>query len=151
MAASGHLLLEVAPDTWSGCTHWRTNDCDGLDDADSSALAEILEARINDQSIESYALRCVSAINMMPKERCSTRNGTGIASACSGYCDIFTGQIIQANLGGGSCFRCTGRFELERLAAIVIENVSAMPVADLKDEPLTRFISFASRPKDRAN
>lgn len=68
---------EVAPEITAGCKYWHSNDGDGLNAADSLALAEALQAEIDSGRTDAYAKRYASAQEMMPNEPCTICAGTG--------------------------------------------------------------------------
>lgn len=46
----------IAPDEAAGCAHWHSNDCDGLDEDQASALADKLQAEIDSGRCLRYAV-----------------------------------------------------------------------------------------------
>jgi hypothetical protein len=61
----------VVPEICASCKHWHSNNNDGLDDAKAAALGKILQARINDHSIDAYAQACALALEKLPKKSAS--------------------------------------------------------------------------------
>jgi hypothetical protein len=115
---------EVAPEITSKCTHWHTNDGDGLDAADAIALADALQAEINSNRAEPYARRRQSEIEMMPNEPCWLCEGTGTRKPVP---DVGAGDL---KLGGIKCNGCKGsgyvrppddsyRFSVENVIAFI--------------------------------
>src|SRR5262245_8259093 len=72
------LYIErIAPDLASQCTHWHTNDCDGLDAEHAAALADRLETEIREGRCERYLRLFKSEQEMEPDEACGACGGTG--------------------------------------------------------------------------
>src|SRR5262249_57999092 len=61
---------KVAPEIASRCAGWQYNDGDGLNDSDSAALADALQAEINSGRCEPYARIRKSELEMLPNEIC---------------------------------------------------------------------------------
>ena len=58
-------VLKVAPEIASKCTHWHSNDGDGLSKGDSRMLADVLQSEIDTGRTQAYARRRRSELEMM--------------------------------------------------------------------------------------
>lgn len=88
-------ITETAPShLWEACTHWQTNDGDGLDAPTSLALANFLQGEIDTGRASFYIEHRNKALAAMPDEECNICNGTGKRN------DRF---VI------GKCNRCEGK------------------------------------------
>jgi hypothetical protein len=83
----------IAPGITAHCTHWFSNAGDGLDAENASALAERLEAEVNEGRCERYARICRSQQEMAPNESCWLCDGTGTRKPVPerGAGDVITG------------------------------------------------------------
>jgi hypothetical protein len=71
--------ITVAPDICAACTHWYSNDGDGLDAAGALALADALENEIRAKRTQDVERRERSAWDLaFPKEPCDICAGTGV-------------------------------------------------------------------------
>jgi hypothetical protein len=68
----------VAPEITSTCTHWHTNDGDGLDAAAAIALADVLDLKLTSGACASAAEDYKTAQALLPDEVCNLCEGTGI-------------------------------------------------------------------------
>ena len=76
--ALADICLFVAPDVCSGCTHWHTNDGDGLNAIESRKLAGVLEQRLSDGTIDQWIGKKIAFAKSLPDEPCSNCSGTGV-------------------------------------------------------------------------
>lgn len=67
----------VAPEIASKCTHWGTNDGDGLGTRDAKKLAAALRAKIADGHTEAWGAIRKAELDRLPDEDCSICGGTG--------------------------------------------------------------------------
>lgn len=70
-------IQRIAPELASQCTHWYTNDGDGLDAEHAAALADRLDVEIREGRCERYLRLFKSEQEMEPDEACDTCGGTG--------------------------------------------------------------------------
>lgn len=73
-----NLCLEMAPDLCAPCTHWHSNDGDGLDAEGAQALGEFLEARIASGEVAAYVKDYEAAQAAAEKRPCDLCSTTGI-------------------------------------------------------------------------
>ena len=76
--ALSELSISVAPDICAACKRWFTNDGDGLDAKGASALAERLEAKIQDGTIGGMIREKIDAANALPDEPCDLCKASGV-------------------------------------------------------------------------
>src|SRR5262245_4962394 len=72
------ICLSVAPEVCSACKHWYTNDGDGLRAEEASKLADALELRLSDGTIDQWISKKISFAQSLPDEPCPNCGGTGI-------------------------------------------------------------------------
>jgi hypothetical protein len=65
-------------DLAGGCTHWHSNDGDGLDAAAAGELARRLRDDITSGRVRAYALERADYLASLPREHCDLCEGTGI-------------------------------------------------------------------------
>jgi hypothetical protein len=70
-------VQEVAPEICAACTHWDTNDGDGLNASASMKLAVKLAAEISSGRTRAYEMRYKSDNEALPDEPCHICAGTG--------------------------------------------------------------------------
>jgi hypothetical protein len=70
-------VCSIAPELCCKCQYWQSNDGDGLEASDSIQLAERLQAELDAGRTEAHAHIYQSKQAAMPKEFCSTCEGTG--------------------------------------------------------------------------
>jgi hypothetical protein len=117
-------ICRTAPDVALKCKHWQTNDGDGLNEADSLRLAEVLSAEIESGRTKAYAIRYRSEQEATPNEPCEICEGTGTRLPWP--------QVGPGNpkLDGVKCKGCNGtgyrrpwscsyRFEVENVQEFV--------------------------------
>jgi hypothetical protein len=104
-------IHKIAPDIAKHCTHWHTNDGDGLNAQNAMVLAERLEAEITSGRCQRYAQISASEAEMAPDEPCWLCDGTGrrkpykLGSGESpqiGAGDLLTGEYCNACDGKGT-------------------------------------------------
>ncbi|MET4513736.1 hypothetical protein [Bradyrhizobium sp. I1.7.5] len=85
MCATGEIgigqdyCITVAPGICAACTHWHSNDGDGLDAAGALALADALENEISAKRTQDFERRERSAWEMaFPMEPCDICAGAGV-------------------------------------------------------------------------
>lgn len=74
------LCQELAPDICKACTHWQSNDGDGLDAAGAEALAAVLDAKLADGTIAKYVVDRDAWLEALPDEPCRLCVGKGVRS-----------------------------------------------------------------------
>lgn len=103
----------VAPDLCRG-VDGDTNSGDGLGPEESEQLANILDAELDSGDTALYASDYQNKISMMPRERCSTCDATGIRTDAvgvgGGWPSVVLDLEIAAQVGRleGSCNACGG-------------------------------------------
>jgi hypothetical protein len=75
--ALADICLSVAPEVCSACKHWYTNDGDGLDNEGAGKLADVLELRLSDGTIDQWISNKVVFAQSLPDEPCSNCAGSG--------------------------------------------------------------------------
>ena len=70
-------IIDTSPQIAAGCCSWFTNDGEGLNAKDSTALADALQAEIDAGHTESYAKIRDAEIAAMPNMPCRICGGTG--------------------------------------------------------------------------
>jgi hypothetical protein len=96
------------------CTHWHSNDGDGLNAARSLHLAEALERDIASGAAAGYIDARDKALAALPDEPCRLCGGSGIRADAIGVRNGLPDQVITAEghprLGQtGWCNGCDGR------------------------------------------
>jgi hypothetical protein len=76
--ALAEICLSVAPDICASCKHWYTNDGDGLDADRANKLADRLEVKLSDGTVDRFIAQKVAHANSLPDEPCPYCGGTGI-------------------------------------------------------------------------
>lgn len=71
-------INHVAPDIAANCKYWHTNDNDGLNGADSRALAKILHEELKSGRTAAYKAAYDAQLKDLPPEPCVLCNCTGI-------------------------------------------------------------------------
>jgi hypothetical protein len=74
------LCQALAPEVCRGCTHWHSNDGDGLDENGALALAFVLETRLADGTIGRLLAERERRIAELPDEMCDLCLGAGVRS-----------------------------------------------------------------------
>lgn len=72
------MCLVMAPDICAPCTHWQSNDGDGLDADGAKALADVLEQRLKDGTVARYIAERDAYLEALPDEACQLCNGSGV-------------------------------------------------------------------------
>ncbi|MDE2105515.1 MAG: hypothetical protein KGL39_50275 [Patescibacteria group bacterium] len=95
-------VVQTAPALAAKCRHWQSNDGDGLDAADSIALADALQAELDSGRCEAYAKIRAAEIEALPNKRCGLCEGTGIRKPIP---EVGAGDLKR---GGLTCNSCGG-------------------------------------------
>lgn len=74
------LCLKLAPDICAACERWQSNDGDGLDADGALALAQILDARLEDGTVARLLAERDALLAGLPDEPCSLCEGRGVRS-----------------------------------------------------------------------
>jgi hypothetical protein len=82
--ALAEVCLSVAPEICSACKLWYTNDGDGLDADRARKLADVLELRLSDGTIDQLIGKKVAFAKSLPDERCPNCGGSGIRTDAVG-------------------------------------------------------------------
>src|SRR5262245_48319976 len=82
--ALAEICLSVAPEVCSGCKLWFTNDGDGLGAEGASKLAEVLERRLSDGTIDQWISKRITFAKSLPDEPCPNCAGTGVRTDAVG-------------------------------------------------------------------
>lgn len=73
-----NYCCEIAPEITARCRYWQSNDADGLNAADSIALADALQAEIDSGRALIYEKRYNGDLEMTPGIECDLCQGTGV-------------------------------------------------------------------------
>lgn len=73
-----NYALVTAPAITAKCSHWHSNDGDGLGARDSVRLADALQTEIDTGRCATYAERYEARLQAVPDEQCKFCHGTGI-------------------------------------------------------------------------
>jgi hypothetical protein len=123
--ALADYVYSLAPEVAAHCRHWHTNDGDGLNDADSIALADVIDRELRNGRCERYAKRYASKLEMMPDEPCFICYGTGTRKPVQLGTRGEPGPGDPQN-GGIKCNGCDGsgyRRPWETMHEFAVENV----------------------------
>lgn len=115
------LVTTLCPKQSSGCRYWQSNDGDGLAGAEARALADALQAAIDNGTVTAYCRVRDAEIAGLPNEVCGLCGGSGVRPDDEdGNWDFQRRKIIpaDANWRGmphpragqrGCCNGCDGR------------------------------------------
>lgn len=128
-----NYLQELAPEITSKCTHWDSNDGDGLRAAGSKALAKIVREQIACGATAEYAANYKAACAALPRETCNLCNGTGIRTDVIGEqmgqpTKVITEENHPRHGQVGWCNGCNGIGSTQHWSAnypFSVENVEA--------------------------
>lgn len=70
-------ITELAPEIAARCTHWQSNDGDGLDSGDAVALADALQAALDDGRVQALIEIRDAMVRALPNETCRLCAGSG--------------------------------------------------------------------------
>jgi hypothetical protein len=112
--ALAELCLIAAPEICAACKHWYTNDGDGLNAEQAIQLADALEARLLDGTVERFIGDKAAYANSLPDEICTNCGGSGIRTDAVGIKFGFDKRQINEpdhpRYGKqGWCNGCSGR------------------------------------------
>ena len=95
--------VRIAPDIAAQCKYWQSNDGDGLDERNSLALADLLQAEIDSGRCASFARVRESGLELLPNECCEACEGTGTRKPPPEYGagDLLTGVKCNGCNGEG--------------------------------------------------
>jgi hypothetical protein len=82
--ALADICLAVAPEICSACKLWYTNDGDGLDGLGARNLADVLERRLADGTIDQLIRQKFASAKLLPDEICTNCGGSGIRTDAVG-------------------------------------------------------------------
>jgi hypothetical protein len=82
--ALADICLSVAPEICAPCEHWYTNDGDGLDAVRAGKLADGLEAKLSDGTVDRFIADKMAYAKSLPDEPCPNCGGTGIRTDAVG-------------------------------------------------------------------
>lgn len=88
-------VTELAPQETRSCTHWHTNDGDGLNKAQSIRLADKLDELLASGAIESYVQITDAEIATKGRVQCVICNGTGIRTDAVGEANHMPDTIVN--------------------------------------------------------
>jgi hypothetical protein len=111
-------VCEVAPDITSHCTHWFSNDGDGLNAKRAIALADRPDVEVKEGHCERYKQERLVALEKAPDEPCFSCNGSGTRQPIN--CEA--GDIATAI----KCSQCDGKGMMRPLGSdypFDVENV----------------------------
>lgn len=107
------LVCTMAPDVCAACTHWQSNDGDGLDAESALALASELKAAQADGRIKAYIAIRDALLQALPRVTCRHCEGTGIRSDEIGVkygmpLEVITEPGHPRHGETGTCNACNG-------------------------------------------
>lgn len=88
------LVCKLEPELTAGCTHWQSNDGDGLDAEPSEILSEALLSAVATGRVQRLVDARNKRIAALPRRRCGQCDGTGIRSDEVGVKDGQPNRII---------------------------------------------------------
>lgn len=97
------LCVSLAPKICESCTHWQSNDGDGLDAFGAEALAAVLRKNLADGTIARTLAKRDAELAALPDETCTLCNGTGFRTDAIAR----SAGLDQSN--GKPCNGCEGR------------------------------------------
>ncbi len=116
-----HPLAEIvekfAPEQWKLCEHWHTNDGDGLDGDGAAALAAVLDAAVDDESLSMFMDARKAALDELPDKSCNICAGTGERTDTIGMERMHSAVVPDERDNGqpnpragqiGTCNGCSG-------------------------------------------
>lgn len=89
------LCKYFAPETCAKCTHWHSNDGDGLDAEGALALADALDTALKNGGIAEYIKDRDEFIAALPDKPCELCNGTGVRCDALGVELGFPERVID--------------------------------------------------------
>jgi len=108
------LCRELVPDIAQRCTHWTTNDRDGLDRDASGQLAARLQQLIADGTVADYIRQLRAMLARLPDKTCDACQGTGrIPRAVVKTADRLPSRVDKD--GNLICLACAGAGEVQPL------------------------------------
>jgi hypothetical protein len=113
---------EVAPDITDKCSHWQSNDGDGLDAIQSIALADALQAELDSGMTEAYEAAYEHKRKLIPREPCKYCAGTGVRADAVGqmqrmHVKFITDESHPRRGQTGWCNGCDGLGSCESMDA----------------------------------
>jgi hypothetical protein len=93
--ALAEICWAVAPEICAACKLWYTNDGDGLDADGSIRLANVLEARLRDGTLERLINDKAAHANSLPDEICANCGGSGVRTDAVGIKFGFDKRLIE--------------------------------------------------------
>ena len=110
------LCRELVPDIAARCTHWTSNDGDGLDADSAAQLALRLLELIADGTIAEYMSQLREMLARTPDKNCDACDGTGrIPRALVKTVDTLPGPLDKD--GNFICLACAGAGRVQQLCA----------------------------------
>lgn len=110
------LCRELVPDIAQRCTHWTTNERDGLDGDAAAQLGARLQQLIADGTVADYISQLRAMLARLPDNICETCEGTGrIPRAVVKTVDTLAGPLDKD--GNFICLACAGAGRLPQLCA----------------------------------
>jgi hypothetical protein len=93
--ALAEICRAVAPEICAACKHWYTNDGDGLDASRTIRLADVLEAKLLDGTVEKLISDRVAYASSLPDESCRNCGGSGARTDSVGVKFGFDKRLIE--------------------------------------------------------
>lgn len=116
-------IQDVAPDIAANCEYWHSNEGDGLDEAQSLALADVLQNLIDSGSTARYAATRASDLERLPNKPCDICEGTGRRKPIGerGAGDVLTGIKCNGCKATGYVrpWECSYPFSVENVVKFV--------------------------------
>jgi hypothetical protein len=128
------LCRELVSDIARRCTHWTTNDGDGLDRTAAAELAARLQQLIADGTVADYISQLRAMLARLPDQTCETCEGTGrIPRVVVKTVDSPPGPLdAEGNL---ICVACAGAGQLQPLVGCRL----------LDEEDVNEWVTFLQR------
>lgn len=109
-------ILRTHPELASSCAEWHSNSGDGLNAAESIALADALDADLASGAVDAYSTAYAAEVAALPREACNLCNSTGLRTDEIGVAHGYDKPRHPAT-GRGGCNGCAGVGTREHWAA----------------------------------
>lgn len=90
------IISMIAPEIYAKCEHWGSNDGDGLDGESAKALADIIDRKIEDGSLQAIIDARQAVLNELPDDECRLCNSTGIRTDAIGVKQGMPSEIVDS-------------------------------------------------------
>ncbi|MFV0373746.1 hypothetical protein [Microbacterium sp.] len=119
------FLTAAYPELTAGCTHWQSNDGDGLDENGALALADALDRDLANGRVTAHADQYATEIAALPDSDCDLCQGTGLRTDGIGRSRGMD-KPRDRDTGKGGCNGCQGtgrRRHWDKNYSFDVENV----------------------------